>query len=77
LNDVLTALEPRFGAISVLSVHGRAGQPAIRVIVRASKARSTRLAILPGLLLNDAEGRPTEEAERILRHAGALPLGDI
>jgi tRNA1(Val) A37 N6-methylase TrmN6 len=76
LTEVLAALDGHFGGIAVLPVHGRAGQPAIRVLVRASKGSRTRLALLPGLLLNDEAGRPTAEAEAVLRDAAALPLSD-
>jgi tRNA1(Val) A37 N6-methylase TrmN6 len=77
LFDVLAALPPRFGGVAILPVHGRAGQPAIRVIVRASKASRAPLALLPALVLNGADGRPTAEAERVLRHAEALPLAEL
>jgi tRNA1(Val) A37 N6-methylase TrmN6 len=76
LADVLAALSPRFAGIAILPVHGRAGQPAIRVIVRASRASRAPLSLFPGLVLNGADGRPTAEAERVLRHAEALPLAD-
>lgn len=75
LAEVLRALEPAFGGIVVLPVHGREGQPAIRVIVRASKGARAPLAVMPGLLLNDAAGKPTAEAEEILRDAQPLKLG--
>ena len=42
LAEVLAALERRFGGIAVLPVHGRAGQPAIRVLVRARRAAARR-----------------------------------
>ncbi len=76
LLDLLAALAPRFGGVAILPVHGRAGQPAIRVIVRASKASRAPLLLLPALLLNNADNRPTAEAERVLRHAETLPLAD-
>lgn len=75
LADVLKALDPAFGGIAVLPVHGREGQPAIRVIVRASKGKRAPLAIMPGLLLNDAAGKPTAEAEEILRDAQPIKFG--
>jgi tRNA1(Val) A37 N6-methylase TrmN6 len=77
LDKILTTLPPRFGAIAILPVYGRVGEPAIRVIVRASKASRAPLALLPGLALNDAVGRPTVEAERVLRHAETLSLAEI
>jgi tRNA1(Val) A37 N6-methylase TrmN6 len=74
LAEVLAALDPRFGGVAVLPVYGRPGQPAIRVLVRASKGSRTPLALLPGLLLNDYDGRPTAEAEAVLRGGEPLPL---
>jgi tRNA1(Val) A37 N6-methylase TrmN6 len=74
LAEVLTALEGRYGEIAVLPVHGRAGQPAIRVLVRARKGSRAPLALLPGLMLNDEAGRPTEAAEAVLRRAEPLPM---
>jgi len=73
LGDVLAALGPGFGDIAVLPVHGRAGQPAIRVIVRGRKGSRAPMSLFPGLLLNDSDGRPTEEAEAVLRGGEALP----
>ena len=77
LDEILAALPPRFGAIAILPVHGRVGQPAIRVIVRANKASRAPLLLLSGLALNDANGHPTAEAERVLRHAESLALAEI
>ena len=57
LAEVLAALDDRFGDIAVLPVHGRAGQPAIRVLVRARKGSRAPLALLPGLMLNDEDGQ--------------------
>src|SRR5205085_9171441 len=71
---VLAALGGHLGGIAVLPVHGRAGTPAIRVVVRARKGSRAPLALLPGLNLNDEAGRPTAEAEAVLRGAEALPL---
>src|SRR6185369_13785955 len=74
LDEVLAALGGRFGGIVVLPVHGRAGTPAIRVVVQARKGSRAPLTLLPGLNLNDEAGRPTAEAEAVLRGAAALPL---
>jgi tRNA1(Val) A37 N6-methylase TrmN6 len=74
LAHVLATLEQRFGGTAVLPVHGRAAEPAIRVLVRATKGSRAPLALLPGLVLNDRSGRPTPEAESVLRGAAALPL---
>jgi tRNA1(Val) A37 N6-methylase TrmN6 len=73
LADVLAALDG-FGATTVLPVHPRADAPAIRVLVRAAKGSRAPLRLLPGLVLNDADGRPTAAAEAVLRDAAPLPL---
>jgi len=74
LDEILAALGGYFGGIVVLPVHGRAGAPAIRVVVQARKGSRAPLALLPGLTLNDEAGRPTAEAEAVLRGAEALRL---
>jgi tRNA1(Val) A37 N6-methylase TrmN6 len=77
LPDVLDVLAGGFGAATILPVHGKAGESAIRVLVRAQKGSRAPLALLPGLVLNDRAARPTAEAEAVLRSGGALPLGEI
>jgi len=77
LADVLRALDPAFGGVTVLPVHAKAGEAAIRVLVRATKASHAPLVLLPALVLNEDSGRPTAQAESVLRAAAALPLGEI
>jgi tRNA1(Val) A37 N6-methylase TrmN6 len=74
LADVLAALSTRFGAVVVLPIHGKAGGPAIRVLVRAVKDRSAPLTLLSGFALADGDGKPTVAAETVLRDGAALPL---
>ena len=75
--DVLNALAADFGALVVLPVHPRPGVPAIRVLVRAQKSGQAPLALLSGLELNDANGKPSAAAEAVLRGAEALPLANV
>ncbi len=75
LDEVLHALET-FGAISVLPIHPRTGQAAIRVLVRATKSSRAPLTLLPSFFLNDASGRASAEAECLLRGAATLPLAE-
>jgi tRNA1(Val) A37 N6-methylase TrmN6 len=74
LADVLRALAAAFGAVTILPVHGNPKEPAIRVLVRASKGSHAPLTLLPGFMLNDAAGHPTAEAETVLREGAALAL---
>jgi tRNA1(Val) A37 N6-methylase TrmN6 len=74
LDTVLAALAADFGAIAILPVHPKPQAPAIRVLVRAVKASAAPLALLPGFFLNDATGKPTAEAEAVLRGRAVLAL---
>jgi tRNA1(Val) A37 N6-methylase TrmN6 len=77
LAAVLKALNPGFGAVTVFPIHSKAGEPAIRVLVRAAKGSRVPMALLPGLVLNDSAGVPTAQAELVLRGGAVLPLGQI
>jgi tRNA1(Val) A37 N6-methylase TrmN6 len=75
LAEALAALAPGFGAVAILPVYGKPGAAAIRILVGAVKGSRAPLKLLPGLLLADAHGKPTAEAEAVLRGGAALPLG--
>jgi tRNA1(Val) A37 N6-methylase TrmN6 len=72
LDDVRAALAPAFGGPTVLPVYPRTGAPAIRVLVRATKGAVGAIAEESGLILNGPNGRPTEEAESVLREGATL-----
>jgi tRNA1(Val) A37 N6-methylase TrmN6 len=74
LDTVLATAAGSFGGVVVLPVHAKPGAPAIRVLIRAVKASRAPLLLLPGFFLADAAGRPTAEAEAVLREGAALPL---
>jgi tRNA1(Val) A37 N6-methylase TrmN6 len=73
LGDVLAALAAEFGAISILPIHPKPEAPAIRVLARATKERSGPLSLPPGFVLADAGGKPSAEAEAVLREGAAVP----
>jgi tRNA1(Val) A37 N6-methylase TrmN6 len=72
LADVLAAVGDHFGAVAILPIFPRPNAAAIRILVRAAKGRGAPLALLSGLTLNDANGKPSAEAESILRGGAAL-----
>lgn len=76
LTEVSAGLAADFGAVSLLPIYPKPGAPAIRILARAIKASRAPLALLPGLLLADAEGKPTMEADAVLRGGASLPLAD-
>jgi tRNA1(Val) A37 N6-methylase TrmN6 len=74
LVDLGNALDAVFGAVTVLPVYPKPDEPAVRILVRATKASRAPLVLLPGLVLNDAAGHPTPETEAVLRAGASLPL---
>jgi tRNA1(Val) A37 N6-methylase TrmN6 len=74
LGELSGLLEGAFGAVTVQPVHPKPAAPAIRVLARATKGSRAPSGLLPGLVLNDRDGRPTAEAEAVLRGVQALPL---
>jgi tRNA1(Val) A37 N6-methylase TrmN6 len=77
LDDVLRALAPLFGAATVLPIHPKPGQAAVRILVRATKGSRAPLTLLPGFVLNDGAGRVSAGAESVLRQGAILPLAEI
>jgi len=76
LDAALQALTAGFGALALLPVHPKPAVPAIRLLIRAVKGSRAPLSLLPGLILADASGKPTADAEAVLRGGATLPLAD-
>jgi tRNA1(Val) A37 N6-methylase TrmN6 len=74
LGDVLGTLASGFGAISILPIHPKPNAAAIRVLVRAAKEQRAPLKLHHGLVLADADGKPTAQAEAVLRDGATLVL---
>ena len=72
LGEALAGLPER--GVSVFPLWPRAGAPAKRVIVQVRKDARGPLAVLPGLVLHDAGGAYTVEADAILRGGAPLAL---
>src|SRR6202012_4425985 len=70
LSEVLAALDRGFGSLAVLPVHGDAGSPAIRIIVRATKGGRAPLQIHAALLLNNESGLPDKQVQDVLAGKG-------
>jgi tRNA1(Val) A37 N6-methylase TrmN6 len=77
LDEVLKELASGFGAVALLPVYPKPGVPAIRVLARATKGSRAPLSVLPGFVLADADGKPSDAAERVLRGGGVLPSAEI
>lgn len=74
LGDVLACLRGNAGDVVVFPLWPGHGKPAKRVIISARCGVGGPLRLAAGLVLHDADGRFSPEAETILRHQGALAL---
>jgi tRNA1(Val) A37 N6-methylase TrmN6 len=72
LADVLPVIASGYGAISILPIHPKPDRAAIRVIVRAVKGGGGSPTLNPGFVLAEANGRPSAQAEAVLREGAAL-----
>jgi tRNA1(Val) A37 N6-methylase TrmN6 len=72
LSEALAALPD--GGVSIFPLWPRAGEPAKRIILQARKGSGSALVLLPGLVLHDASGAYTPEADAVLRGGAALAL---
>lgn len=75
LATLLALLSARAGSIDLIPLWPAAGRPAKRTIVRAIKGGRAGVALHPGLVLHDADGRPTPEADVVLRGGASLMPG--
>ncbi|QCK88251.1 methyltransferase [Phreatobacter aquaticus] len=69
---LLSAMSGRFGGIQLTPIHPKPGAAAVRLIVTGTKGSRAPVSILPGLVLQDGEGKPTDAAEAVLRGGAAL-----
>lgn len=76
LDDLLAGLRTHAGEIVVFPLWPKAGTPAKRILVRARKDIATPLRLAAGLVLHEADGSYTEEADAVLRGRSALALDE-
>lgn len=74
LGDVLSTMEPLLGDLVIFPLWPNQDKTAKRILVRGRKGVKTPLSLRSGLVLHEAKGPFTPEAERILRHGAALEL---
>lgn len=74
LPRLLALFDRRAGAVTVLPIHPRAGEPAGRVLMTGRTASRAPFALRPGLVLHGEGNAYTPEAEAVLRHGAALSL---
>jgi tRNA1(Val) A37 N6-methylase TrmN6 len=75
LATILGAAENRIGALALLPVHPREGAAAHRLLVSGVKGSKAPPIIRPGLVLHDANGKLTPEADAIHRGVRLIDWG--
>lgn len=74
LGKILALMDERFGDIRISPLHPRHGAEASRVLVQGIKGSKAPMQLRHGLVLHDASGQFTPEAEAVLRNGAAFPL---
>jgi tRNA1(Val) A37 N6-methylase TrmN6 len=74
LAEVLAALDRGFGSLAIQPVHGDAGTPAIRVLVRAIKGGRAPTQIIAALMLQHGPAMPDIQVGEVLAGNQILPL---
>ena len=74
IDALLGQIAGRAGEVVVFPLWPGMGRPASRILVRARKQIAAPARLSPGLVLHEAGGRFTAEAEAVLRGGEALVL---
>ncbi len=74
LADLLKACAGRFGGLAIVPVHPRAGAPALRLIAVGRKGSRAAACVMPGLVLHEADGRLTPQADALHRGRATLDI---
>ncbi len=72
LSTALAALSPQGFGVTVTPLWPSATASAKRILVRVQTNAASPLVIARGLILHGPDGKPTAQAEEILRHGGTL-----
>lgn len=72
LGEILSALEPKLGAIEIFPVQTKQNQPATRIIIRGILGAKTPLKLHPPLVMHNPDGSRSLTAEDILRKGKAI-----
>lgn len=74
LPRILEVMTPRFGDLTILPIHPRHHDNAIRVIVEGIKGSRAPLKVRPGFVLHEDGNGFTPQAVAILRHGATLEI---
>ena len=72
LEDIISCISRKLGAIEVFPLYSKQGQKAKRVIIRAKKDSKTPLVIHSPIVVHDEDGEYSFKAEQILRNGESI-----
>ncbi|MCY4239894.1 MAG: methyltransferase [Rhodospirillaceae bacterium] len=75
VTDLVTALSPLAGDLSLFPLWPKERRQAKRVLVQAHLGSMGPARLLPGMVLHSEDGRYTKEAEAVLREGKGIDLG--
>lgn len=77
LGEIIACSQGRFGGLTVLPVFSRKNEAAKRIVLRGVAGSKAPLRLVPGLVMHDADGNQSEEANEILNGNRNLNFADI
>jgi len=75
IDKIIQGMGKKFGQIEIFPLWPHMGEAAKRVIVRAVKDRRSPARIYAGMILHQADGSYTPEADAVLRNAAPIMAG--
>lgn len=66
LGEIIACSQGRFGELAIRPVHSRIEEPAKRLLVKMIKGSRAPLTVLPGIVLHDEEGGPTDLSKALM-----------
>ncbi len=72
LDDIMRALQGRFGGVEIFPFWPKFGEAAKRLVVIARKSSRSPLILHAGLVLHEKDGKFTQKAEDVLRGGAGL-----
>lgn len=67
VDEILTALYGKAGAIHIIPVFSKPEQNAKRIIISARKTSRAPTTVSPGIIIHQTDGSYTPQAQKILR----------
>jgi len=75
IGEVYACSQGRFGGLVVVPVHSRSDEPARRILVRMTKGSRAPLSIMPGIVMHDEQGKPTEMSVLLMNGEARINFG--